>query len=99
MVQPTRQTMEKEGQVSLEKDNKFSFGCSEFEYLWDVVRRCPVAVAAVTVTRREEQVAIIPRGRYHYLDGFCLPGRCPQGGGSGGGKGAQKGDRRRVKAW
>lgn len=38
----------------MEKDDKFSFGCSEFEYLWDVVRRCPVAVAAVTVTCREE---------------------------------------------
>lgn len=54
VVHPTRQTMEEEEQASLEKDNKLSFGCAEFEYLWDVVRRCPVAVADISVTCVEE---------------------------------------------
>lgn len=37
MVVPlTRQTMEKEKQASLEKDNKLSVGCAEFGYLWAV---------------------------------------------------------------
>lgn len=38
----------------MEKDNKLSFGCAEFEYLWDVERRCPVAVVDISVTCREE---------------------------------------------
>lgn len=37
----------------MEKDNKFSFGYSEFEYLWDAIRRCPVATADITVTGKE----------------------------------------------